>query len=299
MLTKWRYAFIGAFAGICYILVDEVFLDHLEQAPWSLVFLHGALDFCLPVLLGIFAGLAIHFIQRQHRLIQRISLDHEESQKELLFNLLISQILHEIRNPLHSISAALDEVLKDIPVEKREIIQRNLKRLEDLKLHYSNWDSLLEKIELNQSLSIKNWYQQFFEDKLSSQIKELQIKYQELLEPLSLQIHPMLLERLLVSLFSNAFEALSHVPIHERELQFEVRTDSEAMEWGVMRIRNCGAYFPVNILESQGAKVASSSHGLGLGLLLVRKMLEIIGGRLRLFNDSAGAVVEISIRKAL
>ncbi|MFM9961302.1 MAG: PAS domain S-box protein [Planctomycetaceae bacterium] len=85
--------------------------------------------------------------------------------------------------------------------------------------------------------------------------------------------------QVLIDLIRNAFEAMEELPIAERRLQVELR--SERAGWLRLSVRDCGC----GVSEAQRLKLfqafeTTKVEGLGLGLSLCKTIIEGHGGRL-------------------
>ncbi len=129
-LRAWRAPVIGLLAGLVYGSVTS-FIDLEElKAPRLFFILDGILTVLLPMLLGTLAGMVFNYIRRQARTNRILSTQNAKLQGELLTHLLGSHMLHEIRNPLHNLTAVLEGWQQRAPPEELSIVQRNLLRLQ-------------------------------------------------------------------------------------------------------------------------------------------------------------------------
>lgn len=289
--ARWLYPLFGVIGGSLYVLLDEGFMDQLENPPaWAAVS-HEFLDFILPVLLGISMGVCFYLIRRERLFAARLSLKNDRLRQDILFNTLVSQMLHEIQNPLHNLTAALDAPEAAVPPGTRELVRRNLARLAEIKTRYGHWGDILENVDPEEPLRLDNSVRKFINEKIGLQLKELGVVPQLRLAPVRAFIHPMFLEQVLGGLLSNALAAMEK-STGRRMLSVEVALDKSA---AFLKIINSGPY-PDEVLKAQGARPVPSLDGLGLGLLLTRTLLEQIGGSLALANENGTAVSTAAIR---
>jgi nitrogen fixation/metabolism regulation signal transduction histidine kinase len=99
----------------------------------------------------------------------------------------------------------------------------------------------------------------------------------------------------MLTLFSNAFEALDKVSAEQRALSLRTVTGDGQPSQVMISLKNTHSFFSEEALRNQGKKIAASRHGLGLGLLLVNRMIEQVGGKLKLENLKDGAMATIAL----
>lgn len=288
------YSLIGGLAGLTYVVLDEGVLDEMTHTTTAFLVLHEFVDAIFPILLGLTVGLGFYLYKRQSRMMNRLSLNNDRLQRDLLFNTLISQMLHEIRNPLHNIRALVEENEAALSEEARQILQRNLDKIETLKTTYGKWGHTLDGIQPAQSMIFKPWFDHFLEDKLKPSLGELKTDLQSTVSPVQIAMHPLLTEQALMTIFSNALEALREIPAPQRRIQLKVFPSPDKTGFVELRLTNTGPRLPDAVLASQGKHPVESRYGLGLGLMLLRKILEQVGGRLKLKN-TASDEIEISL----
>lgn len=295
--SPWLYALIGTALGCLYagvsLILDSGALDTSAHHR-AMVLIHQFVDTILPILLGITAGLGFYYFRRQRLLNARLSSRNDRLKQDLLFHALISQILHEIQNPVHNLSAALDQDGSGLDADRRDMLRRNLDKLKDLKSRYGRIGFLLESLDPEEPVRWDEWFEAFFEDKLALQTRSSGIAFMRDLTPTEIAMHPILLEQVLQTLLSNCIETLeTRPPGVGRVLRLSSHPD-RLTDRTVLRVRiaNPGAY-PDEVLAAQGRRPVHSKSGLGLGLLLSRTILEQVGGDLSLSNHGSQAVTEV------
>lgn len=304
-MSKWNFKkltlqllfpIIGAICGIVYSIVDESVYQKLigSYPPQIVVFSHDVIDWIIPVLLGILIGLGVNILQRLRHLNKNLTMQNVQFQRDLLVSTLTSQFLHEIRNPIHNLSAAIEESQESFSKEQREIIQRNLQRFEIIIAQYKKFDPTFGDINPIETLILKPWIEQFIEDKLSSIFKELNIHYSQAIDPLKIHMHPVLLEQSLLSLFGNACEELVRSDGSKNIAVSASLTSSDGNKIIKFRISNSGR-FPEEVLKVQGRFPVKSSHGTGLGLVLLKKIVAQVNGEMMLENTEGKATVTLFI----
>ncbi|MCG3176703.1 MAG: hypothetical protein MOGMAGMI_01662 [Candidatus Omnitrophica bacterium] len=294
----WLYASAGTAVGLVYagvsLILDSGLLDNTSRHV-LIGWIHEFVDTVLPVVSGATAGLGLYYYRRQRLLNRRLSSRNDRLKQDLLFHALISQILHEIQNPVHNLSAVLESHPGDLDTAGREMLRRNLDKLKELRSRYGRVGPLLESLDPEEPVRWKAWFEAFYEDKFAPQVRESGLSVVRDLDDASVGMHPMLLEQVFQTLLSNALEAVERRPSGvTAALHLSSRLTSGPsgpMELTV-EIRNPGPY-PAEVLEAQGRRPVESRSGLGLGLLLARTILEQAGGDLKLSNRSGEALTEV------
>jgi len=268
--------------GLVYGGVTSVVDLAVLKAPRLFFILDNILTILLPMVLGTLAGIVFNYIHRQTRTNQTLSTQNAKLQGELLTHLLGSHVLHEIRNPLHNLTAVLEGWQQHVPPEELSIVQRNLLRLQVVTNQLSHWSSLKDAIDLRQPVPLRPWFDEFLTDKVRPQLHEMNIHLEDTFEPVLVAMHPLLLEQCFVALLNNALEAVTGHEI--RIIRLSVKPSRERQGYAEIEIRNTGALYPEAVLTAQAAQPLSDYAGPGLGLLLVRRTLEQVGGSLLLAN---------------
>ncbi len=287
--------FLGGVGGIIYGLVDN-FTDPLFSVSTRriIIFAHDIVDFVLPVVVGIIIGLAVNLVRRQTRMNQELSTQNTKLQRDLLVNTLTSLFLHEIRNPIHNIAAALDDNRVTLPEEVDEMVTRNLKSLEQITAQYRQSGSLFDRIDPKEKTELRPWLKDFVENKVRSKLRELHIDYTQEIDPVKVGMHPVLLDQSFTTVFSNACEALAKEP-GKRQLRLISRLQAPHYKKVEIKLINQGQGFKEEVLERQGRSPVESKTGLGVGLTLLRKILEQVEGEIILSNFIGHADVTLVI----
>lgn len=276
-----------------YGIVDWVILDQQgRQTPELLKLGEEMVDVILPVLVGLAGGFGVNLLLHQTRINAQLSLENSQLQRHILTSTLISQLLHDIRNPIHNLAAAIEESARHLPEEERGILGRNLERLEQIVAQYSRWGALQDALDPVEPVALHPWLQMFVHEKVGPLLRSLNAQFLLQVDPVRVCMHPILLEQVFSTLCANAYEAMrrTHAP---QRLIIAAHQSTEDPTRILLRLANTGSAFPPEVLAEQGRKPVASQQGLGLGLVLVRKMLEQVGGDLRLSNEDGQAVVTI------
>ncbi len=292
-LRAWQAPAVGLAIGLIYGGVTSVIDLEELKAPMFFFILDNIMTVLLPMILGLLAGIVFNYIRRQARTNRILSTQNAELQGEMLTHLLGSHILHEIRNPLHNLTAVFEEWQQRVPPEESSIVQRNILRLKVVTDQLRRWSILGATLDLRQPIPLSSWLDEFLTDKVRPQLRQAAIHLEEAIEPVIVEMHPLLLEQCFVALFNNAFAAVTdHEP---RVIHLSVRLSRQNRGFVEVEIRNTGAPYPEAVLAAQAAQPLNEQIGPGLGLLLVRRTIEKVNGSLQLSNYQNGARTVISI----
>ena len=298
--SQFFYPSIGLAVGIFYAVLDENITGRLikHKALHYIRYLyaaHDVIDIVLPIVLGLLVGIGFNMLVKQQRLNRQLSLQNTQFQRDLLINNLISLFLHEIRNPIHNITAVLEDSKKALPPQTQDIIDRNLKRFEQITAQYKRWSSLFDVIHAREETFIRPWIEAFVSERVQARLHSLNIDYFQEIEPLRVQMHPILLDQVFSTLFSNACDELeNHKGI--REIRLTAKSDLLLHEQIEIKLSNTTIHgFPAEVLEKQGRSPVVSRKGLGLGLTLLRNIVEHVGGEMKLSNKDGAAEVILLI----
>ncbi|MEI8345420.1 MAG: ATP-binding protein, partial [Candidatus Omnitrophota bacterium] len=249
----------------------------------------------LPVVFGILVGCGVNVLARQKRLNKQLSIQNTRLQRDILITTMISEFLHEIRNPVHNLTAVLEDNQQGFTETQREIIRRNLGRFEEITSQYKKWNSLFDTIDPRQTVDFRRWLANFIDDKIQDRLQKLGIHYRQELGSFKIHMHPVLLDQAFITLFENAFAALTDVPA-EKSITLSAKTAHfDGSTLAELKMINNGRLFPEEVLKHQGHSPVTSRAGTGFGLLLLRKMVDQVHGQLSLANDDGKAVVTLLI----
>ena len=282
----WQAPPIGALVGLGYGLIDRLLVLESLGAPRLLLRFTELVEFSFPVVLGVLVGLAIDHVRHQARINRVLSTENAQLQHNLLAQTLSSHILHEIRNPLHNLTSLLDDLEQRLQPEERSILHDSLVRLNSVTHQLSRWHVLDETIDPRETVLLPRWLDELVKDKVQPQLHRRHVTVTLDIESVIVQMHPLLLEQCLSPLMNNAIEAITRGGDSSGTLYLAARLSPDRPGYVEMRIRNSGERYPSMGLAVQGSEPSKSQHGMGLGLVLVRRVLEQIGGSLSLRNDS-------------
>ena len=290
----WRAPTIGTILGLLFGIIEHVLDLGTRGAPRIAVMIDEGIVLCLPAIIGGLAGLVFNHVRKQEHLNRALSTQNAELQRDVFAQLLSSHILHEIRNPLHNLSAAIERWTPQLSPDQRVLLQRNLDRLEVATKQLTSWESVGEQVDVREPVPLRAWLEEFVEDKVRPQLHTEQIQLIRNLADTTVYMHPVLLEQCFVTLFNNALEAAS-AGAPPRSIQLATVSSHHLDGIVEVRMANSGARFPTDVLRRQGRESVDSRKGMGLGLVLVRRTLEQIGGTLTLSNDQGLATAILRI----
>jgi signal transduction histidine kinase len=289
----WFWPVVLGLAGLGYGILDYAYLDRLpEGASPALSWLDEFVDLVWPVVMGIGMGLGVNLIRRLARLNRQLSLENTQLERHVLTNVITSQLMHDLRNPIHNLAAALDEGPET--AAHRDILRRNVEQLQRVTGQLSRWGAVYDTIDPAEPVALDRWLRGFVEDQARLRLRQLGVQQSLRVEPLTVRMHPMLLELVFVTLLSNACDALARTD-GPRRLAITARRHPEEPALIEIRVANTGSQFSPETLAAQGRAPIASQSGLGVGLLLAQKLLEQVRGSLALANQDGQAVVTLRV----
>ena len=105
------------------------------------------------------------------------------------------------------------------------------------------------------------------------------------------------IQQVLVNLIRNAEEALAPLPADRREIR--ISCDMLPNDMLEIRVEDDGPGFPDSVLEQFNLPFISTKaeHGLGIGLSICRRIIEVHGGELKAWNRGQGATISITVKR--
>lgn len=105
------------------------------------------------------------------------------------------------------------------------------------------------------------------------------------------------IQQVLVNLIRNAEESMASLPQEQRLIRISCRPRSEEMF--EIRVEDDGPGFPDSVLEQFSLPFISTKaeHGLGIGLSICRRIIEVHGGELKAWNRANGASVGFTVKR--
>jgi len=281
---QWRPSLIGLVIGLIYGILSQMLDIEAMHAPRVVIWLDNLVSVVFPGIFGILAGLVYNHVRWQARINRTLSTVNTQLQRHLLTQTLSAHILHEVRNPLHNVTAVLESWQERLPAEDVAILQRNLNRLHTVTNQLSRWTASDDEINLREPVQLGSWLEVFLLDKVRPRLRDSDITLEQDIDSLFVHMHPLLLEQCFTFLFNNALEAVSRGQAPQT-IALSATLSSNQAGHVEIRLRNSGQLYPEAVLAAQGREPVDSQHGLGLGLVLMRRSLELVGGSLQLANE--------------
>jgi signal transduction histidine kinase len=276
---------IGLTVGIIYAALELWFDRFGQESSRTLWF---------PVFVGVLVGIGVTLFHQNQNLNRALSTQNQNFRSRLLANTLLAHVLHEIRNPIHNLSALLEKSIHHLPASDREIAERNLKRLnetaEQLKRMNGPWD----EISSRERTPFTDWLHQFLDQSVRSDLHTASIRYTESITPFIAHMHPLLMEQCFAILFQNAIQACTAQP-QKRLISLHAGLDEKRPGYARIEIKNNGACFPESVLSAEAKRAVRSPNGMGIGLLLARDTLETVEGSIEITNKDGESVVVLLI----
>jgi DNA-binding response OmpR family regulator/anti-sigma regulatory factor (Ser/Thr protein kinase) len=244
------------------------------------------------------------FASRAASALENAQLYHEVQQADRQKNEFLSMLAHELRNPLAPIRNA-NEVLRqkadDIPRVRwaQGVIDRQLThlvRLVDDLLDVSRITS--GKVDLRKETvdvaAIIERAVETVEPLIHARRQELEISLPS--EPIYLDADLMRLAQVVANLLSNA---VKYTP-EGGSLKLSVESGQKEL---ILRVKDTGMGIPPEMLEEifglftqVGRALDRAQGGLGIGLTLVRSLVQMHGGTVEAFSEGVGKGSEFTVR---
>lgn len=207
----------------------------------------------------------------------------------------LAMLAHELRNPLAPIRAVV-ELWRNHPGDTRVDMKRGAEIIDRQVNHLAHLvDDLLDvsrvslgKIRLRRkSLDVRDAVRHAI-DAVQAAAQRHAVRVEVPEEPMWVDADPTRLRQIVTNLLDNA---IKYTPSDGHILVSAATEGAEA----VVRVRDSGVGLPPDMLESvfelftQGERtLARSQGGLGLGLTLVRRLVELHGGNVSASSDGVG-----------
>lgn len=207
---------------------------------------------------------------------------------------MIATVSHELRNPLGTITTSV-EILSETAKAKNEPLprafgrieraaQRCLRIIEDLLQHTRTPEVY------KQRLCIGDWCRTFHDDLAAPNGVEIVLNVQTNIE---IDFDPDRMHQVMFNLLQNAWQAMTEAASSKPVIRIDIAERSGTVE---LRITDTGPGIPPENRDKIFEPLFSSkSLGYGLGLPLVKQLVELHDGKLYLADSGAGAEFVIEL----
>lgn len=297
----------GLLGGVVYTVVDAYldhrFGEHVTSPPSIVEALHSVLDLVLPTITGGLLGVAVHYVRLREQMAalekQRadsLRNDLNKIERDQAVWVISASLLHELKNPLHTLGLLLDEAL-ELPDhegdEQRRLLSKARSQLERIASEVAALRVLpdaarpaLPNVELKATLSA-------VVDGLRSRAPGVSIVCRAA-QPVLAKANPAYLRIILENLLENAVDAMSGsgsnavitVQLHPTEqppgCAVEVYDDGPGIDTKVVE----------RLFEPL---CTTKAEGMGLGLAIARTLARSMGGDLTLLEREHGAGFRLTL----
>lgn len=223
--------------------------------------------------------------QAQSKLIR-----HERFQT---LNAMGAAISHEVRGPMGTLSSdvyMLKKLNNTRSEQEQTILQRMTRSVSRIDRTLSDLSSYVKRDQINtETLDFSNWLQQLLNDEEVKRTTKGAIIHLEIQEGLRLRFDADMLRRALINIINNAINACTDR--YSPQLFVAAKQENKTI---VIHIEDNGTGLAPELGESIFEPLVSGSKsGLGLGLSVVRDIMQLHNGRLEISNraDAKGAKV--------
>ncbi len=246
------------------------------------------------------SGQIINFVSVRRDVTEKLRLESIAESVNTMDNIgyVFSGVRHEIGNPINSAKMSLSVLQRKLDTASKEVVKdyvertlRELGRVEQLLKNLRNYN-LYETPEL-QSMSLKTFMQKFFQLVTDDFMQKGIVLRHEIHEAAEWVIaDPRALQQVLLNLFTNAADALTDSPSPEIKVTIMRKFGQVLLQ---IADNGCG------ITEKQQQDLfkpfyTSKPHGTGLGLVIVRKMITRMHGKIEISSvPGQGTIVSISL----
>jgi C4-dicarboxylate-specific signal transduction histidine kinase len=295
------YVTVGVALGIAYVLLDQ-YLDARmlrEALPPIVGQLHAFVDIALPMMAGALFGVGLHYLELRASLARDEARRADELgarltrvERDQAVWVVVASVLHEIKNPLHSVGLLLDEAmaLGDSEAATRAELQARMQhQLTRMQKHVDTLRGLSERSRPTiRPVELVGALRSVASDLLDASGPPFELRG---LDRAWVAADPTHLRIILENLLTNALEAVEREP--KALIRAEIVHGGGCIE---LRLENNG---PAIRLEERAALfeplATSKVHGLGLGLAIARTLARSMAGDLTLAEASPATSFTLSL----
>ncbi len=251
--------------------------------------------FLVVVLLIIFGITTTSFYFLNRKLKERELVLVKEEEKAKYFRQLAgfsSQVAHEIKNPLNSISMAIQLAKqKGLSGDLLKIIEDETNRLNSIVQRFSSVskgiETHLEEVDLTKVVS-----DVITDAKVFATAYGVKIEFNANGFSQKVKTDPLLLKQALFNIIKNAIEAFEGVFREEKVVKVNLKKEKRKV---IISIEDNGSGMTdEEVKRAFDLFYSTKSQGMGLGLSVVRRIMDALGGEVRLVSKKGeGTKVEL------
>lgn len=295
------YVTVGVALGIVYVLLDQ-YLDARmlrEALPPIVGQLHAFIDIALPVMAGALFGVGLHYLELRASLARDEARRADELgarltrvERDQAVWVVVASVLHEIKNPLHSVGLLLDEAMAlgdSEPATRADLQARMQNQLTRMQKHVDALRGLSERSRpAIRPVELVGALRSAASDLLDASASSFELRG---LDRAWVAADPTHLRIILENLLTNAREAVEGEP--GAVIRAEVVHGGGGIE---LRLEDDGPGIPREQRAELFEPLATSKvHGLGLGLAIARTLARSMAGDLTLAESSEATSFTLSL----
>ncbi len=297
---------VGLFLGCVYTAVD-VYIDHFMGASLGaprgpIEVLHAIIDLVLPAVTGALLGTVLHFTKVRAKMaaFEKQRADALEGnlhkiERDQAVWVIAASLLHELKNPLHSLGLLLDEVAElpdEAAEERKELLERARGQGERIESRLMALRSLEHPRPLElPSVELRSCIVALMEP-LARRAQRQKVGLELEGDPLIARVHPGYLRVIVENLVENALDLLPG----DGNGQVVV-TVAKKDDRALVVVSDNGPGLDESVEARMFEPLFSrKSNGLGLGLAIARGLARSMGGDLSARSEAGGTKMELMLR---
>jgi C4-dicarboxylate-specific signal transduction histidine kinase len=301
--------FWGLLGGLLYTLVDgyldQTFGVQTARPARPVEVFHAIIDFVLPPITGVLFGIALHYVRLRARMADleksradSLTGDLHKIERDQAVWVISASLLHELKNPLHSLGLLLDEAL-DVgelqPELKRALLLRARSQVERIAGELATLRALPSSTPKDLSIADLNCIIDDASKVIVHRSPDTQLTFDG--DPqILVRANPAYVRIILENLFENAVDALNEHQTSTRRIGVRV-----GLEGQFCRVDVCdnGPGVDTDIMEHLFEPLNTSKPtGMGLGLAIARTLARAMGGELEATAQRDGAKFTLKLERA-